>query len=151
MNLKSQVEQDIRRAMKARSETELSTLRLLMAALKQQEIDHRIELTDADVLTIIEKMTKQRKESLRIFREAQRDELADKEQAELDILMSYMPQQINPGEAKAAVQAAISEADAQGPKDMGKVMGILKYQLAGKADFSALSAIVKEMLIKHNS
>ena len=146
MNLKSQVEQDIRRAMKARSETELSTLRLLMAALKQQEIDHRIELTDADVLTIIEKMTKQRKESLRIFREAQRDELADKEQAELDILMSYMPQQINPGEAKAAVQAAISEADAQGPKDMGKVMGILKSQLAGKADFSALSAIVKEML-----
>ena len=146
MNLKSQVEQDIRRAMKARSETELSTLRLLMAALKQQEIDHRIELTDADVLTIIEKMIKQRKESLRIFREAQRDELADKEQAELDILMSYMPQQINPGEAKAAVQAAISEADAQGPKDMGKVMGILKSQLAGKADFSALSAIVKEML-----
>ena len=81
MNLKSQVEQDIRRAMKARSETELSTLRLLMAALKQQEIDHRIELTDAAVLTIIEKMIKQRKESLRIFREAQRDELANKEQA----------------------------------------------------------------------
>ena len=149
MNLKSQVEQDIRRAMKARSETELSTLRLLMAALKQQEIDHRIELTDAAVLTIIEKMTKQRKESLRIFSEAQRDELANKEQAELDILMSYMPQQINPGEAKAAVQAAILEANAQGPKDMGKVMGILKSQLAGKADFSALSAIVKEMLIKH--
>ncbi|MDG1162247.1 MAG: GatB/YqeY domain-containing protein [Burkholderiales bacterium] len=146
MNLKSQVEQDIRRAMKARSETELSTLRLLMAALKQQEIDHRIELTDAAVLTIIEKMIKQRKESLRIFREAQRDELANKEQAELDILMSYMPQQINPAEAKAAVQAAILEVDAQGLKDMGKVMGILKSQLAGKADFSALSAIVKEML-----
>jgi uncharacterized protein YqeY len=146
MNLKSQVEQDIRRAMKARSETELSTLRLLMAALKQQEIDHRIELTDAAVLTIIEKMIKQRKESLRIFREAQRDELANKEQAELDILMSYMPQQINPAEAKAAVQAAILEVDAQGLKDMGKVMGILKSQLAGKADFSALSDIVKEML-----
>ena len=146
MNLKSQVEQDIRRAMKARSETELSTLRLLMAALKQQEIDHRIELTDAAVLTIIEKMIKQRKESLRIFREAQRDELANKEQAELDILMSYMPQQINPAEAKAAVQAAILEVDAQSLKDMGKVMGILKSQLAGKADFSALSAIVKEML-----
>ena len=146
MNLKSQVEQDIRRAMKARSETELSTLRLLMAALKQQEIDHRIELTDAAVLTIIEKMIKQRKESLRIFREAQRDELANKEQAELDILMSYMPQQINPAEAKAAVQAAILEVDAQGPRDMGRVMGILKSQLAGKADFSALSAIVKEML-----
>lgn len=146
MNLKSQVEQDIRRAMKARSETELSTLRLLMAALKQQEIDHRIELTDAAVLTIIEKMIKQRKESLRIFREAQRDELANKEQAELDILMSYMPQQINPAEAKAAVQAAILEVDAQGRKDMGKVMGILKSQLAGKADFSALSTIVKEML-----
>jgi len=146
MNLKSQVEQDIRRAMKARSETELSTLRLLMAALKQQEIDHRIELTDAAVLTIIEKMIKQRKESLRIFREAQRDELANIEQAELDILMSYMPQQINPAEAKAAVQAAILEVDAQGLKDMGKVMGILKSQLAGKADFSALSTIVKEML-----
>ena len=146
MNLKSQVEQDIRRAMKARSETELSTLRLLMAALKQQEIDHRIELTDAAVLTIIEKMIKQRKESLRIFREAQRDELANKEQAELDILMSYMPQQINPAEAKAAVQSAILEVDAQGLKDMGKVMGILKSQLAGKADFSALSTIVKEML-----
>jgi uncharacterized protein YqeY len=146
MNLKSQVEQDIRRAMKARSETELSTLRLLMAALKQQEIDHRIELTDAAVLTIIEKMIKQRKESLRIFREAQRDELANKEQAELDILMSYMPQQINPAEAKAAVQAAILEVDARGLKDMGKVMGILKSQLAGKADFSALSDIVKEML-----
>ena len=146
MNLKSQVEQDIRRAMKARSETELSTLRLLMAALKQQEIDHRIELTDADVLTIIEKMTKQRKESLRIFREAQRDELADKEQAELDILMSYMPQQINPGEAKAAVQAAILEADAQGPKDMGKVMGAIKPQIAGKADGSLVSSLVKAAL-----
>ena len=130
MNLKSQVEQDIRRAMKARSETELSTLRLLMAALKQQEIDHRIELTDAAVLTIIEKMIKQRKESLRIFREAQRDELANKEQAELDILMSYMPQQINPAEAKAAVQAAILEVDAQGLKDMGKVMGALKSKHA---------------------
>ncbi len=147
MSLKSQIEQDMRSAMKARSEVQLSTLRLLLAALKQQEIDTRLDLSERDVLKIIEKMIKQRRESIRIFMDADRKELADKEQAELYILIAYMPKQLNETEIREAVTRAISETNAQGPRDMGKVMALLKSELSGKADFSSISGIVKEALL----
>ena len=146
MNLKSQIEQDIRSAMKARSAIQLSTLRLLMAALKQQEIDRRVDLNDGDVLVILEKMIKQRKESMRIYQEADREELADQERAELDILITYLPQQLGEEEMRAAVAAAIADSNAEGPKDMGKVMALLKSEFAGKVDFSVVSVLVKELL-----
>ena len=146
MGLKSLIEQDMRSAMKARSEIRLTTLRLLLAALKQQEIDSRLALTETDVLSIIEKMIKQRRESIRIFLEADRKELADKEQSELDILITYMPEQLTDIEIRKAVQTAIERTKAQGPKDMGKVMGLLKSELSGKADFSSISVMVKEAL-----
>jgi uncharacterized protein YqeY len=146
MGLKSLIEQDMRSAMKARSDIKLSTLRLLLAALKQQEIDSQLDLTETDVLSIIEKMIKQRKESIRIFLEAARRDLADKEQSELDILITYMPEQLTEIEIRTAVQAAIEKTKAQGPKDMGKVMGLLKSELSGKADFSLISVMVKEAL-----
>ena len=146
MNLKSQIEQDIRSAMKARSAIQLSTLRLLMAALKQQEIDRRVDLNDGDVIVILEKMIKQRKESMRIYQEAGREELADQERAELDILITYLPQQLGEEELRAAVAAAIADSNAEGPKDMGKVMALLKSEFAGKADFSVVSVLVKELL-----
>ena len=112
MNMKSQIEQDVRSAMKARSEIKLSTLRMLMAALKQQEIDRRVQLSDGEVVAIIEKMIKQRKESKRIYQEAGRGELADREQAELAILMTYLPQQLSEDEMRGAVGAAIATAKA---------------------------------------
>ena len=146
MGLKSLIEQDMRSAMKARSDIELSTLRLLLAALKQQEIDSQLDLTEADVLSIIEKMIKQRRESIRIFLEADRRELADKEQSELDILITYMPEQLTEVEIREAVKTAIEKTKAQGLKDMGKVMGLLKNELSGKADFSSISEMVKEAL-----
>ena len=146
MSLKSQIEQDMRSALKARNATQLSTLRLLMAAMKQHEIDRRLDLADADVLSIIEKMIKQRRESIRIFLEAERKELADKEQTELDVLVTYMPEQLTDAEVRKAVQDAIAKTNAEGPRDMGKVMGLLKSELSGKADFSSISGIVKESL-----
>jgi uncharacterized protein YqeY len=146
MGLKSLIEQDMRSAMKARSDIKLSTLRLLLAALKQQEIDSQLDLTEADVLSIIEKMIKQRRESIRIFLEADRRELADKEQSELDILITYMPEQLTEVEIREAVKTAIEKTKAQGLKDMGKVMGLLKNELSGKADFSSISEMVKEAL-----
>ncbi|MBA4740595.1 MAG: GatB/YqeY domain-containing protein [Burkholderiales bacterium] len=146
MSLKSQIEQDMRSALKARNATQLSTLRLLMAAMKQHEIDRRLDLAEADVLSIIEKMIKQRRESIRIFLEAERKELADKEQTELDVLVTYMPEQLTDAEVRKAVQDAIAKTNAEGPRDMGKVMGLLKSELSGKADFSSISGIVKESL-----
>ena len=146
MSLKSQIEQDMRGALKARNATQLSTLRLLMAAMKQHEIDRRLDLPEADVLSIIEKMIKQRRESIRIFLEAERKELADKEQTELDVLVTYMPEQLTDAEVRKAVQDAIAKTNAEGPRDMGKVMGLLKSELSGKADFSSISGIVKESL-----
>jgi hypothetical protein len=117
-----------------------------MAALKQQEIDRRVDLNDGDVLVILEKMIKQRKESMRIYQEADREELADQERAELDILITYLPQQLGEEEMRAAVAAAIADSNAEGPKDMGKVMALLKSEFAGKADFSVVSVLVKELL-----
>ncbi len=133
-------------AMRARDSARLSAIRLLLAATKQKEVDERVELTDADVLAIIEKMLKQRRESIAQFEKAGRNDLADTEKFEVGVLSSYLPQQLSEGEIAQEVAAAIAQSGAAGAKDMGKVMGILKPKLAGKADMGKVSALVKAKL-----
>ncbi len=133
-------------AMRARDSARLSTVRLLLAAMKQKEVDERIELADADVLAIIEKMIKQRRESISQFEKASRQDLADKEKAEIAVLSAYLPQKMGDSEVAAAVAAAVSETGASGIKDMGKVMALLKPRLAGRADMGQVSALVKSKL-----
>src|SRR5258707_12361231 len=133
-------------AMRARDSARLSTGRLLLAAVKQKEVDERVELTDIDVVTIIEKMIKQRRESIAQFEKASRQDLADKEKAEIGVLSAYLPQKMSDSEVAAAVAAAVSETGASGIKDMGKVMALLKPRLAGRADMGAVSALVKTKL-----
>jgi len=133
-------------AMRAKDSARLSAIRLLLAALKQREIDERIELTDADVLSVIDKMIKQRRESIAQFEKASRNDLAAGEKFEIDVLSAYLPQQMGDAELAQAVAAAVAEAGASGIKDMGKVMAILKPRLAGRADMGAVSALVKAKL-----
>jgi uncharacterized protein len=133
-------------AMRAKDSARLSTVRLLLAAMKQKEVDERVELSDADVLAIIEKMIKQRRESIAQFEKASRQDLADKEKAEVDVLSAYLPQKMGEAEIAQAVAAAISESGASGIKDMGKVMALLKPRLAGRADMGAVSSLVKAKL-----
>ena len=124
----------------------MSTIRLLLAAIKQQEIDKREQLTDSDVLTIVEKLVKQRRESIQIYTEAGRNDLASKESAELGVLTTYLPKQLSDEEVELIIQETLSSLDAREPKDMGKVMGALKTQLSGKADLSRVSTRVRELL-----
>jgi uncharacterized protein len=147
MPLKEQLSEDIKAAMRAKEGEKLSTLRLISAAIKQKEVDERIELADAQVLAVIEKMIKQRKDSITQFKAGGRQDLVDKEEAELAILSAYMPAQMSEAEVAAAVDAAITASGAAGPQDMGKVMAILKPQLAGKADMGAVSQLIKAKLI----
>ena len=133
-------------AMRAKDSARLSTVRLLLAAMKQKEVDERVELTDADVVSIIEKMIKQRRESIAQFEKASRQDLVDKEKSEIEVLSAYLPQKMSDSEVAAAVAAAVSEAGASGIKDMGKVMALLKARLAGRADMGAVSALVKNKL-----
>jgi uncharacterized protein YqeY len=133
-------------AMRARDAARLSTVRLLLAAMKQKEVDERIELGDAEVLAILEKMVKQRRESIAQFEKAGRQDLVDKEKAEIDVLAAYLPQKMGDAELAAAVSAAVAESGASGIKDMGKVMAVLKPRLAGRADMGAVSALVKTRL-----
>jgi uncharacterized protein len=133
-------------AMRARDAARLSAIRLLLAALKQKEVDERIELTDADVVPVIEKLIKQRRESIAQFEKAARNDLADAEKFELQVLLAYLPQQMSDAEIEQAVGAAVSEAGASGVKDMGKVMAALKPRLAGRADMGRVSALVKNRL-----
>jgi uncharacterized protein YqeY len=133
-------------AMRAKEPARLSTIRLLLAAIKQREVDERIELDDAAVLGVIEKMVKQRRESIAQFEKAARNDLADVEKAEIQVLSGYLPQQMSADEVEKAVQSAISETGAAGAKDMGKVMAALKAKLAGKADMGKVSALVKSKL-----
>jgi uncharacterized protein YqeY len=133
-------------AMRAKDGARLSTVRLALAAMKQKEVDERVELTDADVLAILEKMIKQRRESIAQFEKAARKDLADKEKAEIEVLSAYLPQKMSDAEVAQAVSAAVSEAGASGIKDMGKVMALLKPRLAGRADMGAVSALVKNKL-----
>jgi uncharacterized protein YqeY len=133
-------------AMRAKDSARLSTVRLLLAAMKQKEVDERVELTDADVLAILEKMIKQRRESIAQFEKASRQDLADKEKAEIQVLSAYLPQKMSDAEVQQAVAGAISESGASGIKDMGKVMALLKPRLAGRADMGAVSGLVKSKL-----
>jgi uncharacterized protein len=133
-------------AMRAKDAPRLSTVRLVLAAIKQREVDERKELTDADVVAVIEKMIKQRRESIAQYEQASRKDLADVEKFELQLLSGYLPQQMSDAEISQAVDAAIGEAKPGGIKDMGKVMAILKPRLAGKADMGKVSNLVKSKL-----
>ena len=133
-------------AMRAKDAARLSAIRLLMAAIKQREVDERIELDDAAVVSVLEKMLKQRRESIAQFEKASRTDLAEAEKAEVRVLSAYLPAQMGEAEVEKAVAAAISETGATGAKDMGKVMAALKSRLAGKADMSKVSALVKSKL-----
>jgi uncharacterized protein len=136
----------VKAAMRAKDAARLQTLRLATAALKQKEVDERIELGDADVLAILEKMIKQRRESIAQFEKAARQDLADKEKAEIAVLEGYLPQKLSDAEIQKEINSVISETGASGVKDMGKVMAQLKTRLAGRADIGAVSALVKSRL-----
>jgi uncharacterized protein len=148
MSLKVQISDDMKAAMRARETERLGTIRLLLAAIKQREVDERVELDDAGVTAVVDKMIKQRKDSIAQFETAGRTDLVEKEQAELAVLSAYMPAQLSDAEVAAEVQAAVAQVGAAGPQDMGKVMGVLKPKLAGKADMTAVSALVKAALSK---
>jgi uncharacterized protein len=148
MSLKDQITEDMKAAMRAKDSARLATIRLLAAAMKQKEVDERIELTDAHILAIIEKMIKQRKDSVSQFEAGGRPDLADIEKAEMEVLSAYMPAALSDAEVQGEVEAAIAATGAAGPQDMGKVMGILKPKLSGRADMTAVSAKVKAALTK---
>ena len=146
MTLKSRITDDMKAALRAKETARLSTIRLLMAAIKQREVDERTEMTDADVLVIIDKMVKQRKDSIAQFDAGNRKDLADAERAEIVVLQNYLPQQLGDAEIDAAITAAVAQAGATGPAAIGKIMALLKPQLAGRADMSVVSAKVKAKL-----
>jgi uncharacterized protein YqeY len=146
MSLKTRITEDMKAAMKAKDSQRLGTVRLLLAAMKQREVDERIELSDADILAILEKMLKQRRDSIAQYEAGGRKDLADVEKFEINVLSAYMPQQLGADEIAAAVAQAIAASGAKGAQDMGKVMALLKPSLAGKADMGAVSAQVKAKL-----
>jgi uncharacterized protein len=148
MSLKEKITEDMKNAMRAKEAARLATIRLLTSAIKQKEVDERIEVNDEQVLSIIEKMIKQRKDSITQFEAGGRQDLADIEKSELAILSTYMPAALSDAEVQAEVQAAVAASGATGPQDMGKVMAILKPKLAGRADMTAVSTIVKAALVK---
>jgi uncharacterized protein YqeY len=146
MSLKARINDDLKAAMRGGDARRRDALRLLLAAVKQREVDERKELADADVVGVIERMIKQRRESIAQFEKGGRQDLAQNEKYESDLLQGYMPQALSDAEIAAAVAEAISAAGAKAPSDMGKVMGALKSKLAGKADMSKVSALVKSKL-----
>ncbi len=148
MSLKDQITDDMKAAMRAKDADRLSTIRMLLAAIKQREVDERIVLDDAAIVSIVDKTIKQRKDSIAAFQAAGRTDLVDKESAELLVLQAYLPARMSAEEVAAAVAAIVSSLGASGPGDMGKVMGAVKAQLAGKAEMGALSAAVKAALSK---
>lgn len=148
MGLKEQVTEDMKAAMRAKDAVKLGAIRLLTAAIKQKEVDERVEVTDAHVLAIVEKMIKQRKDSISQFEAGGRQDLADIEKTELAILSVYMPAALSDAAVQAEVAAAIAEVGATGAQDMGKLMAVLKPKLAGRADMTAVSALVKAALSK---
>ena len=133
-------------AMRAKDSARLSAIRLILAAIKQKEVDERVELTDPDVVGILEKMIKQRRESIAQFEKAARNDLADAEKFELGVVSGYLPQQLSDSQVQEEIAKAVSETGASGVKDMGKVMAALKSKLAGKADMGKVSALVKAKL-----
>ncbi len=146
MTLKDRITDDMKAAMRAKEALRLSAIRMLLAAIKQKEVDERITLDDAQVVGVVDKLVKQRKDSIAQFEQAGRTDLADKEKTELAVLSAYLPQQASAADIAAAIDAALAESGASAPSDMGKVMALLKPRLAGRADLSAVSAQVKARL-----
>ncbi len=147
MSLKDQITEDMKTAMRAKDSARLGTIRLLLAACKQREVDERVVLDDAAVVAIVDKLIKQRKDSIEAFTKAQRMDLVDQESAEVTVLQAYLPQRLSADEVATQVRAIVAELGASGPGDMGKVMGVVKARLAGKAEMSAVSAAVKAALV----
>ena len=146
MSLKEQISEDMKTAMRAKDSARLGTIRLLLAAIKQKEVDERITLDDSQVTAVIDKMLKQRRDSISQFESAGRQDLVDAEKFELDVLTAYMPQQMDAAEVAAVIAEVIAAVGAAGPADMGKVMGPLKAKLAGRTDMAQASALVKAAL-----
>jgi uncharacterized protein YqeY len=146
MPLKSRIQDDVKQAMRARDKARLSVLRLITAAIKQKEVDERIELSDFEVLAVLDKMAKQRRESLEQYRQAGRDDLADQEQFELELLGEFMPEPLGEAELGRLIQAAIEETGASSMRDMGAVMAALREQVQGRADMKAVSDTVRARL-----
>ncbi|RQW28058.1 GatB/YqeY domain-containing protein [Rhodobacteraceae bacterium CH30] len=146
MSLKSRITDDMKTAMKARDAVRLSAIRLLMAAIKQKEVDERIELDDAAIVAVVDKMLKQRRDSVTQYEAGGRQDLAEQEKAEMVVLADYLPQQLSVAEINALIEAAVQSSGAAGMQDMGKVMALLRPQLAGRADMAAVSALIKARL-----
>jgi len=146
MSLKVRITEDMKSAMKAKETARLGAIRLILAAIKQREVDERIELDDAAVIAVIEKMLKQRKDSITQYEAAKRQDLADAEKFEAEVLMAYMPQAMSAAEVEAIVVKAVADSGAQAPADMGKVMALVKPQIAGRADMGEVSKLVKAKL-----
>ncbi len=146
MSLKERITEDMKTAMRAKEAERLSTIRMLLAAMKQKEVDERVELDDAMVVSIVDKLIKQRKDAAQQYEGGGRQDLADKEKAEIVVLEAYLPQRLSADEVQAAVKAIVVELGASGPGDMGKVMGAVKQRLAGQADMGLVSAAVKAAL-----
>lgn len=146
MSLKARITEDMKSAMKAKETARLGAIRLILAAIKQREVDERIELDDAAVVAVIEKMLKQRKDSIAQYEAAKRQDLADAEKAEVAVLMAYMPQALSAAEVEAIVAQAVADSGAQAPADMGKVMALIKPRIAGRADMAEVSKLVKAKL-----
>lgn len=146
MNLKERIGEDMKAAMRAREADRLSAIRMLLAAIKQKEVDERITVDDAQVVAIVDRLIRQRRDSIEQFEKAGRTDLVDREKAEIEVLSAYLPQQASPAEVAAEIDAAIAAAGATGPQQMGKVMAVLKQRLAGRTDLAAVSAQVKARL-----
>jgi uncharacterized protein len=146
MSLKAQITEDMKNAMRAKETARLGTIRLLLAAMKQREVDERIELTDADVIGVIEKMLKQRRDSIAAYESAKRTDLADIEKFEVSVLQTYLPQQLTEDEVKAILEKVVVDTGAAGMQDMGKVMAAIKPLVAGKADMGKISGLIKARL-----
>jgi len=146
MSLKERITEDMKNAMRAKDTPRLSAVRLLLAAIKQREVDERIQLSDADVVAVIDKMLKQRRDSIGQYEAGQRQDLADAEKFEVEVLQAYMPQALSEAEIEAAVAKAIADTGAKGPQDMGKIMTALRPVLAGRAEMAKVSVLVKARL-----
>lgn len=144
--LKTRIQDDVKAAMKAKDKERLSTLRLISAAIKQREVDERVELDDDQVLVVLEKMIKQRRDSIAQYENAGRQELADRERSEIAVIEAYMPERLSDDEVSALIEAAVAETGAESIRDMGKVMAVLKPKMQGRADMGKVGGLVKQKL-----
>lgn len=147
MSLKNKIIEDMKQAMRDQNKAKLQTIRLITAAIKQKEVDERVEVSDQDVLVILDKMVKQRRESIKQYEAAQRQELADQEAFEIGIIQAYLPKALTVAEIDTLITQTITDTQASGPQDMGKVMGVLKPKLQGRADMGAVSQVIKAKLM----